>query len=285
VSSLSFPGEELRPPEALAVPRAKRPGHWLVTAVALLLLALIIRALVDNSRFEWGTVGHYFASSAVLDGLERTIYLTAIAMAIGVTLGTLVALMSVSKNLVIFTLGRSYVWLFRGTPELVQIIFWFNLAALYPRIGLGLPFGSSALSTNTNAAISPLVAAILALGLNEAAYMAEVVRGGIISIPKGQIEAANSLGLSRTLMLRKIILPQAMKAIIPPTGNRAITVLKASSLVSVISLPELLGATETIAARTFLTIPLLIVASIWYLIITTVMMVGQTYLEKRYRRG
>ena len=180
----------------------------------------------------------------------------------------------------------AYIWFFRGTPLLVQIIFWYNLAALVPQLSLGVPFGGPQLvSGDVNHIITPFTAALLGLGLNEGAYMSEIVRGGIQSVDHGQSEAATALGMRPGRVMRRIVLPQAMRVIIPPTGNQVIGMLKSSSLVSVTSLPELLYASQLIYQKTFQTIPLLIVASLWYLILTSVLSVGQYYLERRFARG
>jgi polar amino acid transport system permease protein len=178
-----------------------------------------------------------------------------------------------------------YIWFFRGTPVLVQLLVWFNLAFLYPKISIGIPFGPSWLTANANNLITPLAAAILGLGLNEGAYMAEIVRAGILSVEHGQSEAAQALGMSSGQTMRRIILPQAMRVIIPPTGNETISMLKTSSLASVITVTELLYAVQLIYSVNFKTIPLLIVASIWYLIVTSVLTAGQYYVERYYARG
>jgi polar amino acid transport system permease protein len=190
-----------------------------------------------------------------------------------------------SPNPLLAGASWTYIWFFRGTPVLVQLLFWFNLAFLYPRISLGVPFGPSFAHANANDVISALTAAILGLGLNEGAYMAEIVRAGILSVEHGQVEAAQALGMTRAQTMRRIVLPQAMRVIIPPTGNETISMLKTSSLASVITVTELLYAVQLIYSVNFKTIPLLIVASIWYLIMTSVLTVGQYYLERYYARG
>ncbi|HLX21431.1 MAG TPA: amino acid ABC transporter permease, partial [Gaiellaceae bacterium] len=177
------------------------------------------------------------------------------------------------------------IWFFRGTPVLVQILFWFNLALLFPKIALGIPFGPTFYHHSVNSLITPYNAAILALGLNEAAYMAEIVRAGILSVDEGQSEAAAAVGMTRSQTMRRIVLPQAMRVVVPPTGNETISMLKTSSLVSVIALADLLYSAQIIYARTYQTIQLLLVASIWYLICTTVLSIGQYYVERHYARG
>jgi polar amino acid transport system permease protein len=206
-------------------------------------------------------------------------------MAIGIALGTLLAVMRLSPNPLVSGAAWLYIWFFRGTPVLVQILFWFNISALYPRIPVGIPFAPAFTSFNAQTVITPFVAGMLALGLNEGAYMAEIVRAGIISVDEGQSEAAQALGMTRLLTMRRIVLPQAMRVIIPPTGNETISMLKTTSLVSVVALTDLLYSVQLIYSRTYQTIPLLIVASIWYLIMTTVLTVGQYYLERHFGRG
>jgi polar amino acid transport system permease protein len=272
------------PEEIKAVP-VRHPGRWLAAAVVLLLAAMLVRGLVTNPRFQWEIVGNYFLSRRILEGLELTILLTVVAMAIGIVLGVILAIMRLSANPLLTSASWAYIWLFRGTPVLVQLLFWFNLAFLYPRISLGVPFGPAFLEGNANDLITALAAAILGLGLNEAAYMAEIVRAGILSVEHGQTEAAQALGMTRTQTMRRIILPQAMRVIIPPTGNETISMLKTSSLASVITVTELLYAVQLIYSVNFRTIPLLIVASIWYLIATSVLTIGQFYIERHYARG
>jgi polar amino acid transport system permease protein len=253
--------------------------------VVLVLIAMFVHSLVTNPGFEWGVVGSYFLSRRVLDGLEITILLTVVCMALGIVLGVILAVMRLSANPLLSSASWVYIWFFRGTPVLVQLLFWYNMAALFPRFSLGVPFGPSFVHGNANSLITALTAAILGLGLNEGAYMAEIVRAGILSVEHGQVEAAQALGMTRALTMRRIILPQAMRVIIPPTGNETISMLKTSSLASVITVTELLYAVQLIYSVNFKTIPLLIVASLWYLIATSVLTVGQYYIERRYARG
>jgi len=254
-------------------------------AVVLVLIAMFVHSLVTNPRFQWGVIGSYFLSRRVLDGLEITILLTVVCMAIGIVLGVILAVMRLSANPLLSGASWVYIWFFRGTPVLVQLLFWYNMGALYPRVSLGVPFGPSFVHGNANSLVTALTAAILGLGLNEGAYMAEIVRAGILSVEHGQVEAAQALGMTRALTMRRIILPQAMRVIIPPTGNETISMLKTSSLASVITVTELLYAVQLIYSVNFKTIPLLIVASLWYLIATSVLTVGQYYIERHYARG
>jgi polar amino acid transport system permease protein len=271
-------------PPIKAVP-VRHPGRWVAIAVIAVLVAMLVHSFLTNPNFGWDVVGQYLFSAPVLRGLRNTLILTVLSMAIGVAGGVLLAVMRLSPNPVLAGAAAVYIWLFRGTPLITQLIFWNFLASLYPRLGLGIPFGPTFVSVDTNAVISVFAASLLGLGLNEAAYMAEIVRGGIQSVDPGQSEAAGALGLSRTQTLRRIVLPQAMRVIVPPTGNETISMLKTTSLVVVIAYFELTVAVQTIYSRTFQTIPLLIVAALWYLALTSVLSVGQMFIERRFGRG
>lgn len=257
-------------------------GAFLVVVAGLWL----VFQLVTNPGFEWDVVGQYIFDPAILYGAWITILLTALTMVFGTILGIILAVMRLSKNAVLVVTSSAFIWFFRSTPALVQLIFWYNLASLFPIVGLGIPFGGPKfLELDSNVLITSFTAALLGLGLNEAAYMAEIVRGGIISVDPGQKEASMALGMKPRRTLLRIILPQAMRAIIPPTGNQVIGMLKYTSLASVVALGELLSASQDIYNRTFQIIPLLIVASIWYLIMTTVLSMIQSRIELHYARG
>lgn len=273
-----------RPEEIRAVP-VRRPGRWVAAALVLVLAASVIRSVATAPGFQWGVVGDYLFDTRVLEGLLVTIELTVIAMVIGVVLGVLLALMRLSPNPLLSGSSWFYIWFFRGTPVLVQLLFWFNISALYPKLGLGVPFGPAFVHPDVNMLITGFRAAVLGLGLNEGAYMAEIVRAGLISVEEGQSEAAQSLGMTRLQTLRRIVLPQAMRVIIPPTGNETISMLKTTSLASVIAVAELTYAVSNIYSANFKPIPLLIAASIWYIVCTSVLYVGQYYLERYYGRG
>ncbi|HJX48781.1 MAG TPA: amino acid ABC transporter permease [Gaiellaceae bacterium] len=265
--------------------QVRHPGRWLAAVIILVVAAAFANSAATNPRFGWGIVGHYFLSRRILDGLVVTLELTALAMAIGIVGGVVLAVMRLSPNPLVGGASWLYIWFFRGTPVLVQLLFWFNIAALYPRIALGIPFGPQFVHFNANTLITTFTAATLGLGLNEAAYMAEIVRAGIISVDEGQTDAGQALGMTRLQTMRRIVLPQAMRVIVPPTGNETISMLKTSSLASVLALPELLYASQLIYAVNYRTIQLLIVASIWYLIVTTVLSFGQYYVERYFGRG
>ncbi|MBD0734745.1 amino acid ABC transporter permease [Streptomyces sp. CBMA29] len=270
----------------LPVRRPARPLRWVTAALVLLLLAVAADTLVENGNFAWSVVGHYLFDSSILRGLVTTLWLTALSMVIGIVLGAVLALMRMSANPFTSGVSHLYIWFFRGTPVLVQLVFWYNLAALFPELSIGVPFGGPVFASGSSTAlITPYSAALLGLGLNEAAYMAEIVRAGVRSVDEGQLEAARALAMSAAQTHRKILLPQAMRVIIPPTGNEFIGMLKTTSLVSVISLSDLLYSAQSIYAHNFQTIPLLIVVSLWYLLFTSVLSVAQSFLERRFDRA
>ncbi|UDL98987.1 amino acid ABC transporter permease [Streptomyces longhuiensis] len=255
--------------------RRPRAGQWLAAAVVLALLALAATSVIRNDAFQWDVVADYFTSASVLRGLGLTLWLTALVMALGFALGTLLAVMRLSANPVLRAVSWGYVWLFRSMPILVQLLFWFNIGALYPHI----------LGIKTVDLFGPITVAIIGLTLHEAAYAAEVVRGGILSVDRGQIEAAQALGLSRLRRWRRIILPQAMRSIVPPAGNMLIGTLKGTSIVSVIAVQDLLYSVQLVYHRTYQVIPMLLVATIWYVVVTSLLSAGQFYVERHYARG
>jgi polar amino acid transport system permease protein len=267
-----------------AVP-VRHPGRWVAAAVVAVLVAMLINSFATNSRYGWSTIGHYLFAGQILRGVRLTLALTAIAMLIGIVGGVLLAIMRLSPNPVLTAASSFYIWFFRGTPVLVQIVMWFNLSFLFPHISIGIPFGPEFVTFSTNSLISKFTAAALGLGLNEAAYMAEIVRAGILSVDEGQSEAASALGMRRVLVLRRIVLPQAMRVIIPPTGNETISMLKTTSVVIYIALADLFTAVQGVIDVNYQTIPLYLVACIWYLAMTTVLTVGQGFLERHFGRG
>jgi polar amino acid transport system permease protein len=264
----------------------RHPGR-LAAALALLLLAAAgVLSMLTNERFGWDTVLDYLFRPSILTGMWNTVLLTAVAMTIGIVLGTVLAICRMSQNPVLKGFAGAFLWFFRGTPLLVQLVFWFNLSALYPRLGLSVPFtGDNIISWDTNVVISVWVAAILGFGLNEAAYMAEIIRSGLLSVVRHQREAARALGMSDRLVFFRVIWPQALRVIVPPTGNQVIGMLKHTSLVSIIALPDLMYSVQLIYSQNFQTIPLLVVASIWYLVLTTLLSLAQSRIEKHYGKG
>lgn len=254
-------------------------GQWVGAAVVIVLVVMLIRAIASNEVIQWDVIGERLTISAILDGLGITIWLTIASMLLGLVGGVVLAVMRLSTNALLRTMSGAYIWLFRGTPVLVQILLWFNLALFFPTIGFG------DFSLNTNDLITPFGAALLALALNESAYMAEIVRAGIQSVDSGQVEAAEALGMEKTLVMRRIVLPQAMRVIIPPTGNELVTLLKTTSLVAVIGAGDLLTKAQAIGAVDFTRMEMLIVASIWYIVLTSIFTYGQMLLERRFQRG
>ena len=281
-------------PAELEVVPVRHPGRWVASAVVVVLLAMLVHSLFFSytlrggrrqPRYEWHVIDHYFFSSEILRGLLVTLELTVVAMGGGILLGVALAVMRLSPNPIVSGSSWAYIWFFRGTPVLVQLLFWFYIGYNYPSISLGVPFGPAFFHLNMNSTLTPFIAASFGLALNEGAYMSEIVRAGILAVDEGQTEAAQSLGMSRLMTLRLIVLPQAMRVIIPPTGNETISMLKTTALASVVTLGELLFKVQSIYAANYRTIPLLIVASLWYLIVTSVLMVGQYYVERYFSRG
>ncbi|MFF0211529.1 amino acid ABC transporter permease [Streptomyces althioticus] len=266
------------------VPR-RNVGRWITAGLALLLFAMVLNSVVRNDAFQWSVVGRYFTTSAVLDGLLLSLWLTAVVMVLGFLTGTVLAVMRLSGNPVLRTLSWGYIWIFRSTPPLVQLLFWFNIGALYPTLGLGIPFGPQFLTVQTVNLLGPTLTAVIGLTLHESAYAAEVVRGGILSVDSGQTEAAQALGLSRRRTLRRIVVPQAMRSIVPTAGNMLIGTLKGTSIVSVLAVHDLLYSVQLIYNQTYQIIPLLMVATLWYIAVTTALSIAQFYVERYYARG
>jgi len=264
--------------------RPPQYGRWLTDLGLALLVAGIAWSAITNPKFQWDVVLKYLTHVTILRGLVVTLELTVIAMTLGAALGIGLTLLTLSRDRWLQSFAAAYIWLFRGTPLLVQLIFWFNISALYPEFRIGIPGGPTLASFSGNS-ITPFMAAAIGLTLHEAAYMAEIVRGGVLSVGHGQSEAALAMGMTSFQAFRRITLPQALRAIVPATGNQVILMLKTTSLVSVIALPELLYSAQIIYARTFEIIPLLVVASCWYLLMCSLLSIGQHFLERRFGRG
>lgn len=265
--------------------RSPRPRTWFTAVIVGVLLAQLVNMMVRNPNFEWDVVAKYLTSEEILKGLVVTCYLTILAMAIGVVFGGVLAAFRIADNPVLRAIASGYIWVFRGTPQLVQLIFWFNIALLIPVLGIGIPFGPTFLQAESNSVITPFLAAVVGLGLHEAAYQAEIYRAGLLSVDEGQIDAAKSVGMKPMSIFLRIQLPQAMRFIIPPTFSQIIGMTKATSIVSVIGGAELLFSAQEIYSDTFQTIPLLIVACIWYLVLTTVLNFFQYFIEAHYAKG
>jgi polar amino acid transport system permease protein len=264
---------------------SRRPGQWVSAGVVLVLFAMLVNTLVTNERFQWRVVGDYFLNGSVMQGLALTLWMTAAVMACGFLLGIGLAAMRLSSNPVLRSLSFGYVWLVRSVPPLVQLLFWYEIASLYPQLSLGIPFGHEFVTVKTAHLFTGILAAFVGLTVDTAAFSAEIVRGGILSVERGQSEAAEALGLGRGRIFRRIILPQAMPAIVPAAGNLLIGLLKATSIVSVIAVQDLLYSVQLIYQQNFLIMPLLMVATLWYIILTTVLSIGQYFIERYYARG
>jgi polar amino acid transport system permease protein len=262
-----------------------RPLRWLATAVLALVALQIALFLVTNTRFEWPVVAKYLFAESVLKGLGMTVTLTVVAMILGTVIGTIAALLLMSPYRPGRRAAALYLWAFRGTPLLIQLIFWYNLAYLVPKLSIGLPFMPPLAQWDANDVITPFVAALLGLGLAEGAYMTEIVRAGLLSVDPRQHDAARAIGMTPMQSFFRIVLPQAMRFIIPPTGNQIISMAKGTALVSVIAMNDLLHSVQLIYNRTYEIVPLLLVAVIWYLALITLLYALQSRLERHYSRG
>ncbi|MFB8246472.1 amino acid ABC transporter permease [Streptomyces sp. NPDC001046] len=266
-------------PEAIKAIPVRHYGRYISAVVAVALLGGIVYAFAQG-KINWGAIPDYFFDDRILDGVGKTLLLTVLSMAIGIVGGVLLAVMRLSKNPVTSSIAWFYIWFFRGTPVLVQLIVWFNLGLVFEYINLG-PFYKDEWSDF----MTPFLTALLGLGLNEAAYMAEICRAGLLSVDEGQTEASHALGMSHSKTLRRIVIPQAMRVIVPPTGNEVINMLKTTSLVSVVQYPELLRAAQDIGQTSGAPAEMLFLAAAWYLLLTSIFSVGQYYLERYYARG
>ncbi|MFV0634450.1 amino acid ABC transporter permease [Demequina sp.] len=263
-----------------------RPGRWIAAALLAVLAAMAVHGLITNPNYRWDVVWLYLRDVSVIRGVGWTLVLTFGSMVIGIVLAVILAIMRRSDNPVLRSASWFYIWLFRGTPIYTQLVFWGLISVLYPTLSIGIPFGPEFYTFQTSMVITAFWAALLGLGLNEAAYLAEIVRAGLGSVDKGQEEAARALGMKESTILRRIVIPQAMRVIVPPTGNETISMLKTTSLVLAVPFTlDLTFATNAIGNRLFLPIPLLIVSAFWYLLITSILMVGQHYLERYYGKG
>jgi polar amino acid transport system permease protein len=279
-TSNDLPGDDV----AHARPRPS-PLRWLATAVLIVIAVQIVVFLVTNPRFEWPVVARHLFAPTILKGLGMTVLLTVIAMVAGTVIGTVAALCLMSDFRPARWAASTYLWAFRGTPLLIQLIFWYNLAYLLPTLSIGLPFMAPWVQWESNAVITPFVAALLGLGLAEGAYMTEIVRAGLLSVDPRQHDAARAIGMTPVQSFFRIVLPQAMRFIIPPTGNQVISMAKATALVSVIAMNDLLHSVQLIYNRTYEIVPLLMVAVFWYLALITLLYAMQSRLERHYSRG
>lgn len=268
-------------PDLSGLPVARRThwGRWLAVLLIVVLLALLARAFAVG-QIEWSYVGRFITVPVILTGIRNTLVMAVLAMALGILLGVVVAIMRLSPNPVLATVAVFYTWLFRGTPLILQLLLWFNLALVFPVLGIPGLWSGRAVDVMT-----PFLAALLGLGINQGAYTSEVMRAGMLSVDSGQYEAASAIGMGRLKALRRIILPQAMRVVLPPLGNEFIGMVKATSLASVIQYPEVLHAAENIYYANSRVIELLIVAGVWYLLVVSILTPLQILLERRFSRG
>ncbi|MFJ4469125.1 amino acid ABC transporter permease [Streptomyces sp. NPDC089424] len=266
-------------PEAIKAIPVRHYGRYVTAVVAIALLGGVVYAF-SQGDINWGAIPDYFFDNRVLEGVGNTLLLTVLSMVIGIVGGIMLAVMRLSHNPVTSSIAWFYIWFFRGTPVLVQLIVWFNLGLVFEYINLG-PFYRDEWSDF----MTPLLTVLLGLGLNEAAYMAEICRAGLLAVDEGQTEAAHALGMSHAKTLRRIVIPQAMRVIVPPTGNEVINMLKTTSLVSVVQYSELFRVAQDIGQTSGAPAEMLFLAAAWYLLLTSVFSVGQYYLERYYARG
>jgi polar amino acid transport system permease protein len=266
-------------PESIKAIPVRHYGRWITAVVTIALLIVLVLAFARGD-VNWAAIPDYFFDSEILKGVRNTVWITILSMVLGVVLGIVLAVMRLSKNPVTSSIAWGYIWFFRGTPVYVQLLVWFNLGLVFHYINLGPIY-----KDEWSDFMTPFLAALLGLGLNEAAYMAEICRAGLQSVDEGQTEAAHALGMSHAKTLRRVVLPQAMRVIVPPTGNEFINMLKTTSLVIAVQYWDLLQATSEVGQNSGATAEMLFLAAAWYLILTSVLSVGQYYLERYYARG
>ncbi|MFJ9409849.1 amino acid ABC transporter permease [Streptomyces sp. NPDC101393] len=284
-----------RPPEAadraaddpadLKVVPVRHPWRWVAVAVTAVLIAQFVHGLVTNPAWEWQVFAEFFTAGTVLQAVWITLQLTVYGTALGFALGVVLAFMRLSASPFLRWVAFGYIWAFRSIPLIVQLLFWFNLAYLYKRLDFGIPFGPGFFSFDTMGLVGAMGAAVLGLALHQAAYAAEIVRGGVLAVDGGQLEAASALGIPRLRQLRRIVLPQAMRSILPNATNEVISLFKGTSIVSVMAIGELFYQVQVIYGRNGRVVPLLMVATAWYILLTTVLSVLQHYVERHFAKG
>ena len=274
---LDKPPADIPPEQIKAIP-VRHYGRWVAGVVVLGLVAMVVIAF-SNAKINYNVIPDYLFDGTILSGAWHTLYISVLAMVLGLTLGIVLAVMRMSQNPVTSTVSWFYIWFFRGTPVLVQLLLWYNISLVFPILNLGF------YKDEMNQVMTPFLTALLGLGLNEAAYMAEIVRAGIQSVDEGQTEASHALGMSHGQTLRRVVLPQAMRVIVPPTGNEFINMLKTSSLAYAVQFNELIKRATDISSTSLAVVEMYFVASIWYLFLTTIFSIVQYYVERRYARG
>ncbi|GAA1156456.1 polar amino acid transport system permease protein [Kitasatospora gansuensis] len=272
-------------PSTLPVVPARHPWRWLAGAAAVVVVAQFVHGLATNPGWDWATFRAFLTTETILRSVGVTLQLTLYGTVLGFAVGAVVAFLRLSRSPILQTIAWVYVWAFRSIPLIVQLVFWFNLSYLYKRFGIGIPFGPTVLSFETMDLLGALGAAVIGLALHQAAYAAEIIRAGVISVDAGQLEAAAALGIPRLRQIRRIVLPQAMRSILPNAGNEVISLFKGSSIVYVMAIGELFYQVQVIYGRTGRVVPLLMVATVWYVVLTTLLSFGQYYLERYFARG
>ncbi|KQU06629.1 amino acid ABC transporter permease [Rhodococcus sp. Leaf7] len=271
--------------EDLVVARTWHPWRWIIAVATLVVVAQFGHGLATNAGWDWGTFAQYFTAASVMSALWLTIQLTFWGTLIGFAIGIALAVARLSSNPVLQVIAWFYIWAFRSIPLIVQLLFWFNIAYLYQTLSLGIPFGPSFFRFDVNNVISGSTAAIIGLALHQAAYSAEIVRAGIISVDQGQLEAAAALGIPKRREFFTIVLPQAMRGILPNAANEVISLFKGTSIVSVMAIAELFYQVQVIYGRSGRVVPLLMVATVWYVILTSILSIVQFYVERHYAKG
>ncbi|REK86560.1 amino acid ABC transporter permease [Streptomyces inhibens] len=272
-------------PPALKVVPVRHPWRWAAIVVTAVLIAQFIHGLVTNPAWEWEVFAQFFTAETVLRAVWTTLQLTVYGTALGFALGIVLAFMRLSASPFLRWVAFGYIWAFRSIPLIVQLLFWFNLAYLYKRLDFGIPFGPGFFHFDTMGLVGAMGAAVLGLALHQAAYAAEIVRGGVLAVDGGQLEAAAALGIPRLRQLRRIVLPQAMRSILPNATNEVISLFKGTSIVSVMAIGELFYQVQVIYGRNGRVVPLLMVATAWYILLTTVLSVLQYYVERHFSKG
>ncbi|MET9498047.1 amino acid ABC transporter permease [Streptomyces sp. NPDC006552] len=269
----------------LKVVPVRHPWRWAAVAVTAVLLAQFVHGLVTNAGWEWAVFAEFFTAEVVLKAVWTTLQLTFYGTVLGFALGIVLAFMRLSRSRFLKTVAFGYIWAFRSIPLIVQLLFWFNLAYLYKELRFGIPFGPGFLSFDTMRLVGAMSAAVLGLALHQAAYAAEIVRGGVLAVESGQLEAAAALGIPRLRQIRRIVLPQAMRSILPNAANEVISLFKGTSIVSVMAIGELFYQVQVIYGRNGRVVPLLMVATAWYVLLTSALSVLQYYVERHFAKG
>lgn len=273
------------PEAALKIVPVRHPGRWIASALTAVLLAQFAHGLITNPGWEWPVFAQYFTAGTILRAVGTTLQLTVYGTALGFLLGLVLAFMRLSDSPFLRAVSVGYVWIFRAVPLIVQLLFWFNLAYLYKRLDIGIPFGPGFVSFDTAGLVGAMSAAVLGLALHQAAYAAEIVRGGVLAVDSGQTQAAAALGIPRLRQLRRIVLPQAMRSILPNAANEVISLFKGTSIVSVMAIGELFYQAQVIYGRNGRVVPLLMVATVWYVLLTGALSVLQHYIERHFAKG